>query len=252
MQPNFKRTQRGNPNQLVIDQHIHAAHCIRKFLDKEGKVSVFDKSISKVVLRKPNASIFCAKRAWDERAEKGYMSDIESDFFHVIDNINIPIGDRDHDAITRYFNLWRLRGQARDAKRNDIQLNGVSGSGLTIEEQEVVEKKHSLFIDDGGIFPYHMANGLSIQVNLDRLSLLMKGVKWGLLTADKGEFLVADYYRDVDGELCPFIPVSPRHVFFVNSPDLIVDVIKVRDINRMSISYSSKYYFCRSFQTCPS
>lgn len=79
-QPTFRRVQKRNPHQLTVDQHIHAAHCIRKFTDEKGTVSVFDKTLSRWVQRKPDAAMFCAKRAWDERSEKGYMLSVETAF----------------------------------------------------------------------------------------------------------------------------------------------------------------------------
>ncbi|MDP8611814.1 hypothetical protein [Serratia marcescens] len=250
-QPNFRRVQKRNPHQLVVDQHIHAAHCIKKFAGEKGLVDVFDKSISQWVQRKPDAAIFCAKRAWDQRAEKGYMHGFETDFFQVIDNINTPISDRNHAAISRYFHLWRLRGESRDNEKKDWQLNGVSGDSLTIDEQEIIESKHATFVLEGGSLPHHFAKGIEIQIMLDKICHLMEPITWGLWTASRGEFLVADYYPGDSDGLVPFIPVSPRHVFFGNAPDRSLRVQEVRELNRVSVTSSKNYYFCRSLDKCP-
>jgi hypothetical protein len=79
------------------------------------------------VQRKPDAAIFLQPKAWDQRAEKGYMNSIETAFFQTLDSIDTPAINRNHDAITRYFHLWRLRGEARDNEANVI-FNGMSGS----------------------------------------------------------------------------------------------------------------------------
>ncbi|EFF2409720.1 hypothetical protein IPV54_000719 [Escherichia coli] len=250
-QPNFRRVQKRNPYQLVVDQHIHAAHCIKKFAGEKGLVNVFDKSISQWVQRKPDAAIFCAKRAWDQRAEKGYMTSIETAFFEVIDSIDTTIINRNHDAITRYFHLWRLRGSARDDEKKDLLLNGVTGGGLTIDEQEIVESKHAIFIAEGGELPHHFAKGIEIQMMIDKAIHFMKPIRWGLWTAARGEFLAADYYPGDSDGLTPFIPVSPQHVFFANAPDTKINVHKVRELNRISVASSKNYYFCRSLENCP-
>ncbi|EKN3735582.1 TPA: hypothetical protein ACVU0F_003612 [Yersinia enterocolitica] len=250
-QPNFRRVQKRNPHQLVIDQHIHAAHCIKKFIDEKGKVAVFDKSIYQWVQRKPDAAIFCAKRAWDQRSEKGFMSRIETAFFNVIDRINTPFSERQHDDITRYYHLWRLRGLARDKERQDVHLNKVLGHHLAIDQQEILETNGYSFILENEGMPYHIASGIEIQVMLGQLLHIMEPVKWGLLTASRGEFLVADYYPGREGDLEPFIPISSRHAFFANTFDKDIDVRQVREFNRVSIGCASNYYFCRSIELCP-
>ena len=51
--------------------------------DGEGRVSLHDLARSKVGLAKPNDGIFCAMRAWDQRAERGYMKRIEDEFLRL-------------------------------------------------------------------------------------------------------------------------------------------------------------------------
>lgn len=248
-QPIFRRVQKGNPYQLVVDQHIHAAHCIKKFSNTQGKVNVFDKRISKWIQSKPGAAVFCAKRAWDQRAEKGYMNRIETNFFNVIDTLLRPFNERDHDAITRYFHLWRLRGETRDKENRALHFNGLSDSELTLDQQECIESNHAIFILEEGM-PYHFVNGFEIQRKLEYIYHSMGSIKWGLLTADDGEFLVADYYRyDKDGFI-PFLPVAPKHVLFANSEDSIISSDLVRHFNMQTISSAKYYFFCKKIELC--
>ena len=51
--------------------------------DGEGRVSLHDLARSKVGLAKPNDGIFCAMRASDQRAERGYMKRIEDEFLRL-------------------------------------------------------------------------------------------------------------------------------------------------------------------------
>jgi hypothetical protein len=46
--------------------------------------------------------------------------------------------------------------------------------------------------------PSHLAKGMEIQVMLDKICHLMGPITWGLLTANRGEFLVADYYQEIE------------------------------------------------------
>lgn len=250
-QPNFRRVQKNNPHQLVINQHIHAAHCIKKFADEKGMIAVFDKSLSQWVRRKPDAAIFCAKRAWDQRSEKGFMNRIETGFFNVIDCINKPFSERQHDDITRYYHLWRLRGLVKDKEQQDLHQNKVMGHRLTLDQQEILEINGYSFILENDGMPHHIASGIEIQVMLGKILHNMGPIKWGLLTAIRGDFLVADYYPGEEGNLEPFIPVSPQHAFFANAFDKNLDVKQVRELNRVSIVSSKNYYFCHNIERCP-
>jgi hypothetical protein len=105
----------------------------------------------------------------------------------------IPAINRNHDAITRYFHLWRLRGEARDNEGQNVIFNGMSGSSFTIDEQEILESNHMLFITVEDGMP-SLSKRYGIQVMLDKICHLMGPITWGL-TANRGEFLVADYYQ---------------------------------------------------------
>lgn len=251
-QPIFRRVQKRNPHQLVIDQHVHAAHCIKKFADENGTVSVFDKSSSQWLKRKPNASIFCAKRAWDQRAEKGFMNDIERNYFQVIDNIDVPFNERNHNAITCYYHLWRLRGAARVAERRDWRLKGVMlERELTQDAEEMLESHGVLCLTENSELSSHRVNGLQIQRSLDECMAIDGTITWGLVTAKKGEFIVSDFYPGDSEGLAPFIPVSPKHVFYARKSDVSVGVGSVRNFNRVTLRNSQMYYFCKDIRNCP-
>jgi hypothetical protein len=106
----FEKPQKGNPHRLTVNQHIHTAHAIGKFEGADGCVEVNRVATGEIHRVHRRDRIFCARRAWDERAEKGYMHDIE-DAFHA-ELVRVQIGGsgaRDHNAISRYHLLWALR-----------------------------------------------------------------------------------------------------------------------------------------------
>jgi hypothetical protein len=80
------RTERTrNPNSLTVDQHVFPSKSIERFTDQRGRVSVHELHRAQVIrAKKPDNAIFCARRAWDQRAEAGYMKRIEDDFQKIV------------------------------------------------------------------------------------------------------------------------------------------------------------------------
>ncbi|MBE4579689.1 hypothetical protein BOO30_19240 [Vibrio navarrensis] len=138
----FEKPQKGNPHQFVINQHFHTAHCIGKFEGTDGKVEVKFIKSGNVEKKSKRSKLFCAKRNWDEKAEKGLMGHIETDFHEEINNLK-PFKMRNHHAISKYFLLWCARHQFYKAPLEDVTLSGISGSDLTSEQEEVLESRGS-------------------------------------------------------------------------------------------------------------
>lgn len=241
----YEPTTKGNPKQLVVDQHFHTAHAISLFYDSDEKVEVMELSSGEIVKRHKRAKIFCTKRTWDERAETGYMADIENAFHNEIDNIK-SFSDRDHQAISKYCLLWRLRHEYHLSSPEDVVLNGVSGSGFTKEQEEILESKHTSFVREGGVWPARSYVGVRIQTDLHCYFNQVRDVKWGLVEAQDGEFIVADGY----GELA-FIPISPKLAFCAGQSDQKINRQLLSKINRESVSRAKEYYFARKISECP-
>jgi hypothetical protein len=241
----FEKTRKRNPLQLVIDQHFHTAHSIAKFYNHKSKVDVFEISSKQVFERNKRAKIFCAKRNWDERAEKGYMVDIESDFHCQIDNLT-PDTERDHIAISRYFCLWRLRHKFHLQRLSDAPLAAIEGVHLTKEQQETLEKKGIGYVNEKAEIPARQLTGGQIQIGIDQLMQTFRAVTWGLIQAQRGQFLCADSYH----ELC-FIPISPKFAFAGNLPDQILTFDEVALANRQSVDSSTEFYFAKNLKKCP-
>jgi hypothetical protein len=241
----YERPRKKNPLGIAIEQHFHTAHSISKFYDHTENVEVLEKDTSSTFPRNKKAKIFCTKRNWDERAERGYMVDVEHDFHDQIDNLGIE-SQRDHLAISRYFVLWRLRHQMHLNRLSNAKLHGISGEDLTKEEQENLEVIHAGYVNSEGEIPARQLTGLQIQLGIDQQMLDFKNTKWGLLQAKKGHFLCADNYH----ELC-LIPISPKYAFAANVPDSILDFNDVAAINRKSVDSAKYFYFAKSLKKCP-
>lgn len=241
----YERPRKKNPLGITIEQHFHTAYSISKFYDHTENVEVYEKSTSTTFARHKRAKIFCTKRNWDERAEHGYMVDIEHGFHEQIDNLGVW-SERNHEAISKYFILWRLRHQFHLNRLPNAKLNGIPGSDLTKEQQEILEVKHVGFVNADAEVPARQVTGMQIQIGIDRQMLELKDTKWGLLQANKGHFLCADSYHD----LC-LIPVSPKFAFAANFSDSLLSYSEVAVINKQSVESAKEFYFAKSLKKCP-
>ncbi|GGI66937.1 hypothetical protein GCM10007978_00180 [Shewanella hanedai] len=241
----FEKPQKGNPHQFVIQQHFHTAHCIGKFNDADEKVEVKFVETGDIEKKGKRSKIFCAKRNWDEKAERGLMGDIEDDFHEEINNMK-SFENRNHSAISEYFLLWRIRHQFYKSPMQDITLNGISGSGVTTEEEEILESKGAMFVRDGGKVPSRFMTGMQVLMQLDQQRSGVKDLKWGLLEAKEGEFIVADCYQDLT-----LMPISPKLAFCADYKDSTISKADVSEINKQSISKATDYYFAKNMALCP-
>jgi hypothetical protein len=242
----FEKPRKGNPLEFVIDQHFHTAHAIAKFYNNDEKVEVFMKDSEETIQRHKRAKIFCAKRNWDERAERGYMTEIESNFHAQIDNL-VSFKNRDHKAISEYFVLWRLRHLFHIERLSDAPLHGVQGEDLTKEQQEALEKIGWGYVNENGEIPARQLTGGQIQLGvMGLMDTTFSKMKWGLLKARKGQFLCSDSYQ----KLC-ILPISPKYVFAGNLSDETLDHNKVALVNKESIESATEFYFSKSLRNCP-
>ncbi|GGN30266.1 hypothetical protein IBG28_18150 [Marinomonas arctica] len=240
----YERVRKGNPLQLTIDQHFHSAHAISKFYNNEDVVEIMNIGYGKISKKSKNGMLY-TKRNWDERAEKGYMYQIESDFHQQIDNIK-SYELRDHEAISRYLALWRLRHQFHIERLSDAPLCGIEGENYTKEEQERMESMGLGYVNEKAEIPARQLTGGQIQLGIDQLMQALHSIKWGVLKSNDAHFLCADCYHKLG-----FIPVSPTIALAANLPDQTLSDDEVAIINRQSVESASKFYFGSNLGKCP-
>lgn len=241
----FEPPAKGNPNQFVINQHIHTAHAISKFQDQDKKVDVHLFKTNKTERKHKRANIFCTKRNWDQKAETGVMARIERAFHTEINNIK-PFSERNHSAISEYFLLWRIRHHFHISRMKDIPCRDITGSNLTKEEEEAIESNGAMFIRENGVVAARFMTGIQILIQLNRQRPGVNNLRWGLLTSTDGEFIVADCYNDLT-----FMPISPIHAFCAGYPDMEIDRKTVGELNKISKETSTNYYFAKNLTLCP-
>lgn len=246
-----EKTRPGNPNSLTINQHVFPSKSIERFTNQGGRVSVLDLHRRKVIRAKPNNAVFCARRAWDQRAETGYMKRIEDEFQRIVGPLvegNAETLATEHKAaIDRMYALWYMRSRYRELELQEIELVGIAGDDLTKAQEENLEKNGYLFARKGGRMPARQLNGLQIQQRLDRYAVdLAAGVtRWGVISAQSGEFIVPDV------PVYGIIPLTPRLALVQSAPDGMIIERNVAEINRAMSAASKDYVFARDFSSCP-
>jgi hypothetical protein len=244
-----EKTRPRNPNRLTVNQHVFPSKNIGRFTNQDGYVSVHDLRRGEVISARPDNAIFCARRAWDERAETGYMKQIEDEFQKVIGPIvdgEAKILVPEHKpAIDRFYALWHTRSQYRELESQEIQLNGIAGDELTKAREENLEKNCYSFARKGGKMPARQLNGLLIQMRMDHLDLAAGVTRWGVISAQSGEFIVPDV--PIHG----IIPLTPRLALVHSAPDGIIVERNVAEINRAMRATSQDYFFAHDFSNCP-
>ncbi|WP_176086922.1 hypothetical protein [Martelella sp. HB161492] len=245
-----EKTRPKNPNKLTILQHVYPTKSIARLINEDGKVEVLDLLRGRSRRAKPSDPIFCARRAWDQRAESGYMREIEEQFQEIAERtIANQCGiteATDKRSVERFFALWYMRSRYNQLKDQEFQLNGVAGDQLTLEQEENLERDHYLFIRSGGRIPARQLNGIWLQQSIDQYAKELEAVKrWGLIRPLSGEIIIPDLPRQLA------IPLQPDLFLFGDAPDGLILRENLAEINRFAAAGSRYYYLARRLDQCP-
>jgi hypothetical protein len=247
-----EKTRPGNPNQLTLNQHVFPTKSIERFASADGRVNVriLDPR-DKVIRPRPDNAIFGANRAWDQRAESGYMKRIEDRFQRVADAIvagrSATVSAEERPAIDEMYALWYWRARFRELESQETQLNGVAGANLSLEQEENLENNGYMFARQHGAMPTRQLNGAVVEMRtgfyVEELAKIV--TRWGILMAQSGEFIVPDVpWHGV-------IPLTPRHALVWNTPDGVITEQNLGQVNSAARSVSEVYYFARDLTRCP-
>ena len=233
----YEKTQKGNPYNLVTNQHIFPVKSIERFVDSSGTVDVFNKNLSKRLRLKPEDKLFCARRVWDQKSELGYMKKIEDSFqilaSKICDCKITTLGPSESQTVTEFIALWEFRFYRNLNPLNDSKLKGIlPGKPWTKDEEERLEKSNIVFLRNDGTcatVPSRFMTGLNILMLIDERRAQFGNLKWGIVKSVEGEFVVPDSFRNTT-----IIPKS--------------EVVRV---NQTAVSVSTFYYFSRDLSSCP-
>jgi hypothetical protein len=247
-----EKTQKGNPHALPIRQHVFPSASIARFADNGGVVSLHHLLTGQVLKAKPSNPIFCAMRAWDTRAEIGYMKQIEDEFQELASRIIkrelAKIEAADKHKVDRFFALWKMRAIFKSKEVAEVQIKGIAGEKLTKDQEEKFEKIGVLFMREGGVMSAHRVHGLQIQIGVMREASVLSNLAWGIVRAQAGQFVVPDF------PAITFIPLEPTLCLcgtagnFIESGTMLKD--NLIDLNHQLRAASKEYYFANDLREC--
>lgn len=127
-----RKPQKGNPHQLTVNQHCFPRRSIERFRDGDGLVNVWLRPEFKRIRVAPEDQLFCARWVWDQRAETGFMADVERRFQALADAIERGrlvrrFSANENRGVTEMFLLWWIRSRWRYTPLPDERLEGVTG-----------------------------------------------------------------------------------------------------------------------------
>lgn len=245
-----EKTQKGNPHQLTVRQHVFPRASIERFANGGG-VEVRD--LMRDITRRAGADddLFCANRAWAHGPEAGWMKEKE-DAFQALAGQALrdrppTFDDRSAEVITEFYALWQAR-----AERRRLPMQTIPPSpdvirmrrNYTDDELEFLEKNGiNAFRSDGSIRMRHIM-GPVIRLAMDRIRDAMAGRRWTLLEAIDGEFCVPDLPAH---GIIPLTPSVVLHSTWIG----VASVEDVAEINAGMVGCAREYVFARSLDRCP-
>lgn len=245
----FEPVQKANPYKLTIKQHVFPAVSINRFSADTGKVDVFMMEQQIVRSLAPKDKYFCALRAWDQKSEAGYGKKIEDRFQELAESIISgrvkTIGLLEKFVVEEFFALWRARRSFKHNRQPDLTVRGITGDSISVDEQERLENHYVMFFR-GGVLPGRFVAGINTIRYIDMFIEANRNMRWGIVRAGEGEFLVPDGFADM-----MIVPVTPSISLMADRPDGVIGRREVAIANRVAIERSAQYYFARDFSCCP-
>jgi len=246
-----EKTRPRNPNKLTIGQHVFPMKSIERFTSQGKRVAVHDLHRGKIFPARPGNPIFLAFRAWDQRAESGYMKRIEDEFQEIVVPIvagkTPTVAAEAKAAIDRMYALWYMRTRLREIESQEIQLNGIPGTNLTKEQEENLEANRYLFVRGSGAMPACQLNGVELEMRTNNfaLDLASSVTRWGGISTQSGEFIVPDVPSH------GIIPLMPQLALVQSAPDGMITEKNLAEINLAMRTLSQDYFFARDLSKCP-
>lgn len=246
-----EKTRPRNPSRLTVDQHVFPAKSIERFVGADGRVSVQLLERNKSVRAKPNNPIFCADRSWDQRAETGFMKQIEDAFQAAVGTLlegkAASVSAEARPAIDRMYSLWYWRARYRDLESQEIELKGIVGSVLTLEQEENLESNGYMFARASGNMPARQMNGVTLMIRTNRYAdqLATAVPRWSVIVPQTGEFIVPDVPWHC------VLPLAPQ-LALMNAPiDGVITEENLAQFNSAMRAGSQDYFFTRDFARSP-
>jgi hypothetical protein len=248
----YEKPQKGNPHSLPIRQHVFPSASIGRFTNDQGVVDLCRLASSQVRKAAPDDDILCARRAWDARAEFGYMKQIEDAFqplaSKIVDSTLTAISAAEKETVDYFYGLWKMRALYRDKETTDVAFKKVTGTNFSKDQQELLEKSGTFFLKEGEVMSAHRWYGIEVQVSIDREVMLLSNLRWGVVRAHEGQFLVPD----MPTVAC--IPIAPTLALCGTEGDVIENATMPKNgvigLNRVLKQHCKDYLFANDLGQC--
>ena len=242
-----KKPQKGNPHELTVKQHCFPRRSIERFVNDDGIVHVRLIEQGKSILARPEDQLFCARWVWDQRAERGFMLEVENAYQELADGIEEGrivrrLRVAENRVVTEMYSLWWLRSKWQRKPLPDEPLMDVIEleHECSKDDRERLEKAGVSVIGPGPkLDGRHIASGV-IQLHFFRLRERLKGLRWAILSTRAAEFLVPDTAET------PYLPVAPKLCLVPGEGYRIADASTVAALNVRSVHESCDHFFAKS------
>lgn len=248
----YEKVQKGNPYKLTIKQHIFPAKSIERFGDDKRFVEVFLINEKKEFKVKEDAKLFCARRAWDQRAESTFMKNIEDKYQELAEIILskglIKLGHKEQKIITDMFALWNIRWHWNKQPVLDQKIEGAISVAreYSIDDQEWLESNGITPIRPDFTIPGRSFTGVNIQQNLFQVRDQMRDAHWGILRSATGNFIVPD-----NTPTTRMLPLSPKLCLFSRSESEQISEHELAELNQILFDGAEQFVFAKKLADCP-
>ncbi len=241
--------QRRNPYHLTTRQHVFPRKSIARFADERGFVSLIDQARRINRRAKPGDKVFCADRAWDERAEKGYMKSAEDEFQKLADGILddgvSSLTASDNQIVNMFYGIWHVRSRQRVLPMQFIKMKEAEGSDFSQDLFERLESQWTIAFRKDGSVPSRHINAIQIQVMAGQIAQVhLRDAKWGIVRSIAVEFCVPDVPHML------VVPISPKVCLVQGAPSGYISDENAMAINRATAFTAREYYFARDMNKC--
>ena len=242
-----KKPQKGNPHELTVKQHCFPRRSIERFVNDDGIVHVWLVEQGKSIPARPEDQLFCARWVWDQRAERGFMREVEDAYQElangieegrIVRRLRIP----ENRIVTEMYSLWWLRSKWRGRPLPDEPLMDVIEleHECSKDERERLEKAGLSVIGPGPKLDGRHIASARIQLDFFSLREHLERLSWRILSTRDGEFVVPDTAER------PYLPVTPKLCLVPGEGYQIASASTVATLNALSVQESCSHFFAKS------
>jgi hypothetical protein len=149
-------------------------------------------------------------------------------------------------AASKFFILWQLRAQQKHNPVGDAPVTGVAPDPLTKDQREQLEKPGLMFMNPDQTLSGRSVSGFHIFREIDRRLRQLTNARWGVVTAQEGEFLLPESFG-----YCCQIPIAPNRCLVYGHADTIIPECEVAKANRIAVALDPDYLVARNLAKCP-